>query len=159
MLSKYPASIQIENGRLNVRYVMISPSRVPTSCSPNELLMFTKIKNNGSRNSTPGNICVDNTVVVNAVRPRNRKRDTANAARIAIATETTVADTATIVLFTEYRASGTVFHMSTNGASVRFDGHQLNAPCTSFSGFSDDVIITYSGTSTNRPSTVSTTPR
>src|SRR5437773_4106274 len=145
MLSKYPASIQIENGRLNVRYVMINPSRVPTSCSPNELLMFTKIRNNGSRNSTPGNICVDSTVVVNTVRPRNLNRDTANAARIAIATENSVAATDTIVEFTKYFASGTVFHMSTNGASVRFDGHQVNAPCTSFSGLSDEVAITYSG--------------
>jgi hypothetical protein len=126
---------------------------------PNWLLMFTKIRNNGSRNSTPGNICVDSTVVVNTDRPRNRNRDTANAARIAIATENTVAATDTIVLFTKYRARGTVFHMSTNGAGVRFDGHQVNAPCTSFSGLSDDVAITYSGISTNRPSTTSTTPR
>src|SRR5690348_13129177 len=159
MLSKYPASIQIENGRLKVRYVMINPSRVPTSCTPSELLMFTKIRNNGSRNSTPGNIWVDNTVVVNTLRPRNRNRDTANAARIAIATDATVAATDTIVLFTKYLASGTVFHMSTNGSSVRFDGHQVKAPWTSRSGFSDEVTITYNGSSTNSPSTVRTTAR
>ena len=48
----------------------------------------------------------------------------------------------TIRLFTKYDASGTVDHMSMNGWMVRFCGHQVKAPCTSGSVFSDDVIIT-----------------
>src|SRR3978361_822967 len=124
---------------------MIRPSRVPISCTPVESLMLTKIRNSGSRNSTPGNICVDSTVLVKTVRPRKRNRDTETAAKLAIATRATVATTDTIVLLTKYRANGTVRHMSTNGAVVRWLGHQVKAPCTSLNGFSDDVSITYSG--------------
>ena len=45
---------------------------MPTSWMPVAWLMFTKMRNSGSRNSTPGNICVDSTVVVKTLRPLNR---------------------------------------------------------------------------------------
>ena len=62
----------MENGREKVRYVRISPPRVPTSWIPNAVLILTKMMNSGRRKSTPGNICVDRIVVVNRVLPWNR---------------------------------------------------------------------------------------
>ena len=56
----------------------------------------------------PGNIWVDSTVTENSRRPRKRYRLTANAAKMAIATEMTVATPDTIRLLTRYRPSGTV---------------------------------------------------
>jgi len=35
----------MENGREKVRYVRISPPRVPTSCIPNAVLILTKMMN------------------------------------------------------------------------------------------------------------------
>ena len=61
--------------------------------------MLTKIRNNGSRNKIPGNIWVDSTVPVNTLRPWNRWRETAYAAKIAMITLNTVEVTHTIRLF------------------------------------------------------------
>src|SRR3954465_1296471 len=49
--------------------------------------------------------------------------------------------------------------MSMKGWIVRWVGHQVNWPVTSCSGLSDEVIITYRGTATNRPSTTTVTVR
>ncbi len=76
----------------------MSPSRDPTSWIPVAEWMFVKMRKSGSRKSTPGNICVDSTVVVNTERPRKVKRDTANAARTARTTLAIVADPDTITL-------------------------------------------------------------
>src|SRR5665647_3702646 len=59
----------------------------------------------------------------------------------------------------KYRASGTVLQMSTNGRRVGCVGHQRKSPCTSPSGFSAEVTMTYSGTSVNRPRPATTTTR
>src|SRR5689334_10990180 len=107
--------------------------------------MLTNTRNSGSRKSTPGNICVESTMPENAPRPRKVKREMAYDAKIAISTLNTVAELVTIRLFTKYCASGTVDQMSTNGVSVRCDGHHSNAPCTSRSGLMAEVTITYSG--------------
>ena len=104
-------------------------------------LMLTKMMNNGSRKRIPGNIWVDSTVVVKTPRPRNRKRDTANAAMIARMTLATVAQVQMIRLFTKYRASGTVDHMSMNGWMVRFVGHHVKVPWTSARGLSEELTI------------------
>ena len=103
--------------------------------------MLTKMMNSGSRKRIPGNIWVDSTVVVKTPRPRNRKRDTANAAMIARITLATVAQVQMIRLFTKYRASGTVDHMSMNGWMVRFVGHHVKVPWTSASGLSEELTI------------------
>ena len=55
---------------------------------------------------------------------------------------TIVAEPATMSEFTKYDASGTVDHMSMYGWNVMCSGHQVKAPCTSGSDFTDDVIIT-----------------
>ena len=49
---------------------MISPPREPYSAMPVALPMLTKIRNSGSRNRMPGNICVDSTVTVKTRLPR-----------------------------------------------------------------------------------------
>ena len=85
---------------MNVRYVMIRPVRLPYSLMPVSLLMFTKIRNSGSRNRMPGNIWVDRTVMEKTCRPWNRYRLTAYAARIATITEATARPPDTIRLFT-----------------------------------------------------------
>lgn len=72
MESKYPISIQMENGSENVRYVRMSPPREPYSATPVLLPMLTKMRNSGSRKRIPGNICVDSTVTVKTRLPRNR---------------------------------------------------------------------------------------
>ena len=61
--------------------------------------MFTKITNSGSRNSTPGNICVDSTAPLNRPRPRKVYRERAYEAKIAMITLNAVAQTLTIRLF------------------------------------------------------------
>src|SRR5688572_24001594 len=149
----------MENGSENVRYVMISPVRLPYSSSPVRFPTLTKMRNSGSRNRIPGNIWVDSTVTVNSRRPRKRYRLTAYAAKMATDTENTVAVPATITLFQKYFSSGTVRQMSTNGCTVTFDGHHRNGPCTSRSGLSAEVTITYTGASVNPASRVSTMRR
>ena len=72
MESKYPTSSQTENGRVKVRYVTISPSLVVDRWIPVAFPMFTKIRNSGSRNRMPGNICVESTVTLNTCRPAKR---------------------------------------------------------------------------------------
>src|SRR5664280_1276694 len=76
---------------------------------------------------------------------------------MAISTLNAVDTTDTIRLFMKYRASGTVLHMSMNGLKVGWVGHQGKSPCTSPSGLIDEVTMTYSGTSVNRPRTTTTT--
>src|SRR5262249_29206983 len=115
--------------------------------------------NSGSRNRMPGNICVDSTATENTCRPRNRYRLTANAARMATATENTAATLDTTRLLSRYRPSGTVVHMSTNACAVGRGGSQVNAPWTSLSGFSAELTIAYSGTSTNTLSSARPTRR
>src|SRR6266540_1635407 len=117
------------------------------------------MRNSGSRNRMPGNICVDRTVTEKAWRPRKRYRLTANAAKIATATENTDAVLDTTRLFARYRPSGTVVHMSMNACAVGWLGSQVNAPCTSFSGFIAELTIAQSGVRTNSASRVSTTRR
>src|SRR4051812_31414896 len=62
-------------------------------------------------------------------------------------------------LFTKYDASGTVDHMSMNGWKVMVCGHQVKAAWTSDSGFTDDVTMTYSGTTVKTVSTAMVTHR
>src|SRR5260370_33160424 len=69
-------------------------------------------------------------------------------------TEATDAVVDTMMLFTRYRPSGIVDHMSTNGDTVMWLGNHRNAPSTSGSGLSDDVSITYTGARANSPSRV-----
>src|SRR3954469_17906873 len=107
----------------------------------------------------PGNICVDSTVPLNRPRPWNRYRLIAYPANSASVTEQAVAASDTTRLFTKYLPSGTVFQISTNGRAVSVDGNQVNGPCTSRSGFSEDSTITYTGSRVNAASTVSTTLR
>src|SRR3954452_16157769 len=71
----------------------------------------------------------------------------------------TVDVTHTMSELAKYRASGTVCQMSTNGRSVGWLGHQVKSPWTSPSGFTDVVIITYSGTRVNRARPTTTTTR
>src|SRR3954467_4844449 len=118
----------MENGSAKVRYVIVRPSRLPYSTISVYRSMLTKIRNSGSRNRMPGNICVDSTTVMNEPRPGNRYRLTAYPVMMAIATEQTVADSETTRLFRKYRPSGTVCHMSTNGRNVTWDGSQVKAP-------------------------------
>ncbi|MCP9964187.1 hypothetical protein LUX57_02405 [Actinomadura madurae] len=75
--------------------------RLPYRARPVAFPALTKIRNSGSRNRIPGNICVESTVTVNTRRPANRYRLTAYAAPIAIATEASVAPPATMTLFTK----------------------------------------------------------
>src|SRR5699024_9522253 len=59
----------------------------------------------------------------------------------------------------KYRASGTVDHISMKGPKVRRLGHQENPAWTSPNGLRLVVIMTYSGSSTNRRRPTSTTTR
>src|SRR2546421_11949262 len=99
------------------------------------------MRNSGSRNRMPGNIWVASTVTENACRPRNRYRLMANATKMATDTENTDATPDTTRLFTRYRASGTVVHMSTNAFPVGWPGIHVNVPCTSFSGLAAELTI------------------
>ena len=64
--------------------------------------MLTKIRNSGSRNRIPGNICVDSTVAGEQRAGRGSgSGEMAYAAKIAITTLKTVASTHTIRLFTK----------------------------------------------------------
>src|SRR5690348_12838235 len=71
----------------------------------------------------------------------------------------TVATVHTTRLLAKYRANGTVLQMSMNGWMVRWVGSQWKSPCTSPRGLSDDVTMTYSGTTVNAPRTTMTTRR
>src|SRR5690606_473803 len=159
IVSKYPTSIQMENGSENVRYVITRPSLLPFNANPVTWLILTKIRYSGSRNRMPGNICVDSTVSRNVSLPRKRYRLIAYAAKMAMATEHTVAASEMTALFTKYLASGIVDQMSTNGRGVSLDGIHWNSPCTSPSGFIAEVTITYSGASVNTARPVSPTTR
>src|SRR5690349_20096740 len=115
---------------------------------------MTKSRNNGSRNSTPGNIWVASTASRNDSRPRKRQRLTAYAAMIATATDSTVAAAATTTELAKYRASGTVDHISTNGRRVGSVGIQRKALCTWLRGLTAVLTMTTSGALTK---TVNTT--
>src|SRR3954447_11931710 len=121
---------------------MIRPARVPTSATPVAESMLTKMMYRGSRNSTPGNIWVASTVVVNAPRPLNAQREIAYAARIATRTLKIVALSETTREFMKYWASGTVFQIAKNGSTVIRLGIHVNRPCTSLNGLSELVAIT-----------------
>src|SRR2546423_1451842 len=99
------------------------------------------MRNSGSRNRMPGNIWVASTVTENACRPRNRYRLIANATKMATATENTEAALDTTRLFTRYRASGTVLHMSTNACTVGWLGIHVKMPCTSFNGLAAELTM------------------
>src|SRR5579872_530973 len=149
----------MENGKENVRYVMTSPVREPNSAIPVAFPSETKIRNSGSRNKMPGNICVESTTSMNTWRPRNRYRLTAYAAQTASSSDSIAAEVHTVTELTKYRASGTVRHISRYGRNVRCAGIQRNVPVTSCSGFSELLSITYSGRSAKTVSAVRTTRR
>ncbi len=56
MPAKYPASIQMENGREKVRNVITSPAYDPTSWTPSQLCIWVNNRNSGTRKSMPGTI-------------------------------------------------------------------------------------------------------
>jgi len=61
---------------------------------------------------------------------------------MAIKTLNAVDTSDTTRLLTKYRPSGTVLHMSMNGLSVGWLGHQVKSPCTSPSGLIAEVSMT-----------------
>jgi hypothetical protein len=68
--------------------------------------------NSGSMKRIPGNICVESTTRLKTLLPAKRYLLRAYPARMAMATEITVAHPEMMILFKKYCASGTVCQIS-----------------------------------------------
>ena len=87
-----PRSVQIVNGRTNTRYVSASPITVFVRWRP------SRMRNSEMISASAGIICTISTVTRNAMRPRNRKRASATAARNATTSASTTTTAVTIAL-------------------------------------------------------------
>jgi hypothetical protein len=110
--------------------------------SPSDLIM----KNSGTVSASTGTICTTSSMISIVVRPRNRKRVNAVAARNDISRLSTTTINATTRLFRKYRPKlctvSARVKLSSVGASVHGRGF---AEITSSAGFSAVRTIQYSG--------------
>ncbi len=115
-------------------------------------------KNSGMVSASTGTIWATRNMIRIVVRNRNLNRDSATAARKAIAAETTTTTPATSRLFRKYRPKpetpSALRKFSSVGAKVH--GRGCAAVISPF-GFSADSTIQYSGKTVSRASTIAVT--